>query len=586
MEVTDSFDAASLEDKASYHRFKGWTPRRGDREWKLREGDADSFDFALLIDADSDGSRLLIYQFPKRIFRVKLNHAKTLFSPLKTQTLPIRSQWTRRITPTLFSLTNSSHHEIRSHLAPLLAFAQSSLQDYRSTWADCRLFLHATLTSTAELDLLKRIRQVLWDKDFNPFAFKSRYVKLISPEEHAAHIWSAVKFGRGLQARIEGVAPNSTSFAAFNLETFSTQLAMEAPNVLSSSCRLGSHQDWNGFCGSLSLGTKNTWDILRNESSEMKANSCMPPLKSDSSKAYHYYTSPYSRRLVPDNYTYSCEGVVGAILSDRVILPAPFIEGGEVIGTGEIPEIWDIMKLDSGANYLDIEAQRKRVCSMSISDLQESRFRFNSKSSTTIMGLREYCFRVTLITQMLEKLGFDDDRFSFRSMDYVGQFHVAWPLGSILNEINRLPWELQTTPTKPTTSDFSWQDSEQAATTHSNDDDYQTLPQRLWGYKDHGSRHHQVVVVDWYEWTVLVLLASLLVIVTVLGIASLFQRRRSDSSPSYSRLGPESSLLGAPRFGRRGYGTEMETKSVRFRGEDSFRSDSPNFSESVFTYHD
>ena len=140
------------------------------------------------------------------------------------------------------------------------------------------------------------------------------------------------------------------------------------------------------------------------------------------------------------NYTYrgSCAfaGVYQAKLPE---INSPY---GNFMLIGGYVTLWRRLGLNSlGATLADLRKAGKEVCSLDIDQLNE---RFQPKSEKHSDDIRMLCFMSAFAFSMLHHgHGFELHRnFSaVESMNYAGaELKVGWQLGSILYEVNALPW--------------------------------------------------------------------------------------------------------------------------------------------------
>ena len=102
--------------------------------------------------------------------------------------------------------------------------------------------------------------------------------------------------------------------------------------------------------------------------------------------------------------------------------------------------VWQFLQLEPRSSIGQLEAKGREVCSQSWDDL----VRYNNDNVQNIFSeeeLKTYCFRAAYIHEILRNgYGFEPDEYVIAT-DVVNGQKVTWALGSILYEINTLPWE-------------------------------------------------------------------------------------------------------------------------------------------------
>jgi hypothetical protein len=112
----------------------------------------------------------------------------------------------------------------------------------------------------------------------------------------------------------------------------------------------------------------------------------------------------------------------------------------EFIATSNYADIFAFLKLGERASISQIGDAANKVCDLNWSDLKK----YNSHLTDPItddLELAQYCFRSTFVYQILRNgYGFKDD-YKITAVDVLDGQKLGWALGSILYEINTLPWE-------------------------------------------------------------------------------------------------------------------------------------------------
>ncbi|CAM9393849.1 unnamed protein product [Ectocarpus sp. 13 AM-2016] len=114
-------------------------------------------------------------------------------------------------------------------------------------------------------------------------------------------------------------------------------------------------------------------------------------------------------------------------------------EHGRFYGFSGYYKLWQFLDLDESTTVAEIVGEGKRVCGMSHGELSA----YNSVRKGhehNVPYLARYCFMSSYVTTLLrDGYGFPaEERIHF--VDEVGGYKVDWSLGSMLYEINALPW--------------------------------------------------------------------------------------------------------------------------------------------------
>ena len=122
--------------------------------------------------------------------------------------------------------------------------------------------------------------------------------------------------------------------------------------------------------------------------------------------------------------------------------PLPINNNGidEYIATGNYADVFAFLKLGESSLVSSINDAARHVCGLSWEELQA----YNKELSDPISDpfeLGQYCFRSIFVYQILHNgYGFPDDS-RITAVDILNGRKLTWALGSILYEINTLPWE-------------------------------------------------------------------------------------------------------------------------------------------------
>ncbi len=102
--------------------------------------------------------------------------------------------------------------------------------------------------------------------------------------------------------------------------------------------------------------------------------------------------------------------------------------------------VWQFLQLASRSSIAELEARGREVCSQSWDDLVQYN-EGNQQNVFTEEELKTYCFRAAYVHEILHSgYGFKSNEYVIAT-DIVNAQKVTWALGSILYEINTLPWD-------------------------------------------------------------------------------------------------------------------------------------------------
>jgi len=113
---------------------------------------------------------------------------------------------------------------------------------------------------------------------------------------------------------------------------------------------------------------------------------------------------------------------------------------GEFIATSNYADIFSFLKLGTRATVHEIRGAAEKVCGLTWQELKE----YNENLQDPISDeyeLAQYCFRSVFAYQILRNgYGFKDES-RITAVDVLNGQKLGWALGSMLYEINTLPWE-------------------------------------------------------------------------------------------------------------------------------------------------
>jgi GDA1/CD39 (nucleoside phosphatase) family len=124
-------------------------------------------------------------------------------------------------------------------------------------------------------------------------------------------------------------------------------------------------------------------------------------------------------------------------------LPVNYEDFGEFIATSNFYDIWSFLQLRPRSSLLELKDGARRICSSSLKELTAYNDRLNSPVSDSD-ELTAMCFRATFAASFLiDGVGFPET-YNVTALDVVKGQKVGWALGSMLYEINTLPWVFKT----------------------------------------------------------------------------------------------------------------------------------------------
>ncbi|CAM9215479.1 unnamed protein product [Hapterophycus canaliculatus] len=122
-------------------------------------------------------------------------------------------------------------------------------------------------------------------------------------------------------------------------------------------------------------------------------------------------------------------------------------EHGRFYGFAGYYKLWQFLDLEEATTITDLVEEGRRVCGLSHEELTSYNFG-RRKYQKNVKYLPKYCFMSSYITTLLrDGFGFPEEE-TIHFVDEVGGYKVDWALGSMLYEINALPWSY-VTPSNP-----------------------------------------------------------------------------------------------------------------------------------------
>jgi len=453
----------------------------------------------LMIDAGSTGSRMHVYEFKKRILQGEKEISEAV-SGRKLSYPGTDSRWTERLSPGLASFSTKSDEElvpaITEYLRPLIEFAETVLHSKSSSWSVFPIYLKGTaglrlLEPQQRMRVMDAVRKVFKNPNYNSFKFEKEYARVISGEEEAIYGWTAANFVLGsLLQSSEGsgtVMNPKLTHGAIEMGGASSQISFYQDNedIMSNLFKLqiGQGKHWNVYAHShLCFGINEAWDRMgaylatnHKNSSDVGPsvyNPCLPlgsELNFESSIHFENGKATwnvdnngnpveYKTTLISNgkNSSYDeCSDVAYALLNKEYngwcnfshhgscsfsgvyqpSLPIQSKNFGEFLAFSNYYHIWQFLKIPPRSSLRTLDNATRHVCSLNATELQE----WNGGTVDEESAL-QMCFRASYSFQLLRNgYGFKIED-NITAANVVAGQKVGWALGSMLYEINTLPW--------------------------------------------------------------------------------------------------------------------------------------------------
>jgi len=352
-----------------------------------------------------------------------------------------------------------------------------------------------TLTRPKRERVMAAVRTLFQNKTYCPFKFEEEYARVISGEEEAVYGWTAVNF------LMKTLLPNSQgsgtvmnpglTYGALDMGGASTQISyyesIQNDDIMSNLFKLqiGSAKHWNLYAHSfLYFGINEAFNrfgarLAFGESTEpamMAYNPCLPggavyPFES------RIYLSEKGVEMWHDNNpqderTYvsllknengagdfdQCSALVQELLRKdanswcdfahvgdcsyagvyQPPLPTQSKHFGEFLAFSNYYDVWSFLGMESRSTLRQLREKTQFICNMSYEEL----IAYNTQNSLPLDedDLPMQCFRATYAFESLHNgygFGMDD---AITAANVINGQKVGWALGSMLYEINTLPW--------------------------------------------------------------------------------------------------------------------------------------------------
>lgn len=409
--------------------------------------------FGCVIDAGSTGSRVYVYQWPKRT-----TSSFTYESPLS---LPYtQAAWSLKVKPGLSSL--SSPNQVDAYLAPLLQFVRINVTQIVGgssvlVPASTPIFLGATAgmrnkkPSSLRESIMASVRTSF---AASGFLFADRNARILSGEEEGVFGWIAANYLAG-NLNEAGVFNASSSIGALDLGGASTQITFAPPvgaDILSDlfvwsgpqhvgSVRLYTHS-YLQFGSTQIVSRQNAQLIANSGGSSIVSNPCY-----NTGYVFNFTSGNSQVQMLGTSDPVACAASVRLLLNlqNECFYPDNCAVAGEyqpVVPQSYIfyafsafPAITGDVGLTGTFSLDDVKTQRDVLCAM------------NYTTAMTKYPESEYISTACVSLSYVYSLLVDGYHLSSASSNVqfitdVNNVEVSWALGGMLYEINNMGWDL------------------------------------------------------------------------------------------------------------------------------------------------
>ena len=377
---------------------------------------------------------------------------------------------------------------------PLIEFAETILHSKNESFSEYPVYLKGT-AGLRTLDPVNRARVLKACRDFfrnetqSKFMFEKEFARVISGEEEAAYGWTGANFALGsLLESSEGsgtVMNPALTYGTLEMGGASAQIAFYRSNEDITSnlfkLQIGQGKHWNIYAHSyLYYGINESWNrmgalLSTGESSNVTSTAHNPCLaggseidfeskiyfidghesfKTDASGNSQSYNAVLQNKKRTGNYE-QCAAIANSLLNKRYNtwcdfahhgdcsfsgvyqpkLPALTKTSGAFLAFSDYFKVFDFLGIPNTSSLQTLQNATMHLCSME----QEQLEIFNNDRLDDVDALK-MCFRSTFALEMLRGFGFDMDD-NITAADVINGHKVGWALGSMLYEINTLPWK-------------------------------------------------------------------------------------------------------------------------------------------------
>lgn len=456
-------------------------------------GISDTTVHGMMIDAGSTGSRLHLYEWEPRVLKSDVD-VQAAVSGRKLSYPGTESRWTERLKPGIATFASLPDSELlpalTDYLSPLIEFATAILHQKESLLGKFPIFLRATagmrtLLPNDRARVLGAVRTLFANKTFCPFYFEDKHARVLSGEEEAIFDWTGVNFLLGnlvKQSEGSGEANNpAVTYGALDLGGASAQISFiqKDDDIMANLFKLqiGQGKHWNVYAhsflyfgvveatnrfyarlavdkspaerlvdgihnpcypkgGSMEVSTEiyfdaqkqETWDanglgeyqlLLKNNGNEGDFDACMAMTEELLHKDENGWCNFAHRGDCSFNGVYQ-----------------PALPNTEFLAFSNFYDVWNFLNLPERSSLATLLNATQYACSLSQEDLEDF-----AGDRTDKADINEYCFRSVYAFQLLHNgYGFKMDDY-ITATNVIDGHKVGWALGSMLYEINTMPWE-------------------------------------------------------------------------------------------------------------------------------------------------
>eukprot|EP01084_Bolivina_argentea_P278832 476526_1 len=424
------------------------------------------YDYGMVIDAGSTGSRLFVYQFTDRVTNSNI--------PPESSPVQIATTHPKNDTGPIGDLT--SQHDSDILIGTLLRFAKYTLLEDEDRWDEFPIYLKATagmrlLSNSDRERILNYIETSFSNETINPFRFDNTYAIIASGEEEATFDWLGVNY---IWNKLENNDYDERTFGALDLGGASTQIAF-APepnsNILAdfTAVRLWQQTHRLYTHSFLQYGTNaieqriaqlSYQEMINNSSTNITYNPCLNNGVNITYAVHElndenifinntqfgnamdnpFYCRILMRKLLVNDtkcYVNDCafNGVYLAEIPDNMTFVA-FSAFAYAVNGLHLSD-----NIDLGVFYYQDTID---ICNMTFKELKDSKY----NTSDSYDYLNTYCRLNTYIYTLLhEGYGFNETNtpIIFTNIRMVNdtKYDISWTQGSILRDSNWLPYELK-----------------------------------------------------------------------------------------------------------------------------------------------
>jgi hypothetical protein len=132
-------------------------------------------------------------------------------------------------------------------------------------------------------------------------------------------------------------------------------------------------------------------------------------------------------------------------------LPFQSQKFGEFLGFSNFHHVFDFLELNNRSSMTELREGVSKVCNMNLDQITAYNAKKKTKRQAAPDELLQYCFRASYVFAILHHgYGFDMDKYITAKHKIEGH-KVTWAIGSVLYEINTLPWNYERNESPPPT---------------------------------------------------------------------------------------------------------------------------------------